>query len=101
MTLTFLFIHCYNSLVGGVIFFSHYRNDPMNDPVKPDVPAPPPRISEKQLYNQNVKEVVVCCEGAVSYLACWLTGLLACLLTCLLDCFLAWLVSYLFACMVD
>ena len=42
---------------------------------------------------------VVCCEGAVSYFACWLPGLLACLLACLVGwlvaCLLGWLIGWL------
>ena len=45
--------------------------------------------------DQQGREVVVCCEAAVSYLACLFAGLLAYLLTYLLACLLAWFVSWL------
>ena len=46
-------------------------------------------------HDQQGREVVVCCEAAVSYLACLFADLLAYLLTYLLACLLAWFVSWL------
>ena len=50
--------------------------------------------------DQYAREVVVCCEGAVSYLAWWLAGLFIYLLTCLLTCLPGWLVDWYLACLL-
>ena len=56
------------------------------------------------LAMKYARGVVVCCEGAVNHLACWLSGLftylLACLLACLLVCLVGWLIGLLVACLV-
>ena len=49
------------------------------------------------LTDQYAREVVVCCEGAVSYLAWLLAGLFIYLLACLLTCLPGWLVDWLLA----
>ena len=47
-------------------------------------------------HDQYARGVVVCCEGAVSYLACLLAGLFIYLLACLLTSFLVgWLIDWL------
>ena len=45
------------------------------------------------LHDQYAREVVVCCIGAVSYLACLLASMLVC-------CLIAWLVGWLFGWLV-
>ena len=52
-------------------------------------------------HDQYAREVLVCCEGAVSYLACLLAGLfISCLLACLLACLDGTLADWLLACLL-
>ena len=64
------------------------------------IPSSLPPSLPSSLHDQYAREVVVCCEGAVSYLAWLLAGLFICLLACLLTCLPGWLVGWLVACLL-